>query len=916
MRQKVDFSYKKNARDAYYDIEVLHDIFTSLFMTKGYVDLWVVTDEYYDHITNEQIADAMHDFLHDDDVVKLLGEPEFRLFRFKQSDSHTDLLRLLGRFINCQTLWLDKDRNQFTNFYGWNSARYDLPMLAAANSIVSTNKKLNPSILKRASDNLINFDGPPWKSLAALTDGLSPILELGALKNKLNVASWRDGHIDVAKILKSTDDGSESRFPPGLKKEMARFGLDIVIDEAVSGPNKRLTDNEFLELIKYNGNDVLGTMLTSRNDVAAFGLSTRDTIRQMFPYTSARSTPFDKITKYTSPERDATAANIAGLVLIGPDRSKPVDYEAVSYLFPLANGTKVDLLDYMRDHEDYMHPYLYQFFDHFRGKDTRRSYDDWKVKKAQPITHNATLNVPYYRDGKPIDAYIRVSTGGAHGSVMAGLSQKTEVEILEWIKSDIGAQDSEKPTVDLTNVVHADWSSFYPVLASKLQLYTTSEGIDRYTGIIEHRIRIKEALPHLKAEWTDEHYAMQEEQNGLKFILNNATGAGNMHQKYALLPLDNKTLSMRLIGNLHIWCLAQRFVQAGAYIVSTNTDGIYVTGIDIDKADEIIKGYVDIYGMGVEPEIVDRFINRDTSNRVEYQGDKRTSVRGRLRHGDEMTFADASIGNNIPYPLVAARAALDYMNQPDWLETPYDRAKLEAIVRDLFTNSTDPQAWYHVYVGSGKRALTVNGERMGRINRVVLTVEGDNLGLESVRDLTKAEISSLILADDPYEQLSTLGYETYIDVTRADEIIAYQKQTENKEEILVPNASFDIARRMKQPAALHGKLAIRRDGEIIPLQVWKTGSLTGYTSNTGKILNTRKSLHDFDMSTLDLKAYVDWAESLLEGWKVTADIPEIGLYSIDDTVTKKTKKSRVTKKDKAIELLNSVYQSALNFVQD
>ncbi len=81
--------------------------------------------------------------------------------------------------------------------------------------------------------------------------------------------------------------------------------------------------------------------------------------------------------------------------------------------------------------------------------------------------------------------------------------------------------------------------------------------------------------------------------------MNNATGAGNQHNPYALLPVDNKTLSMRLIGNMLIWCLAQRLTQAGAYIISTNTDGIYFANMDIEESEKLIKEYVSVYGMVV-----------------------------------------------------------------------------------------------------------------------------------------------------------------------------------------------------------------------------------------------------------------------------------------------------------------------------
>src|SRR5699024_11787307 len=64
-----------------------------------------------------------------------------------------------------------------------------------------------------------------------------------------------------------------------------------------------------------------------------------------------------------------------------------------------------------------------------------------------------------------------------------------------------------------------------------------------------------------------------------------------------------------------IWYLEQRITQAGAYVIATNTDGIFLTNVSMEQAEQIARDYVEDYGMDVEPEPIDRFINRDTSDR-------------------------------------------------------------------------------------------------------------------------------------------------------------------------------------------------------------------------------------------------------------------------------------------------------------
>ena len=918
-------SHLDNPLKVHYDIEVLPDVFTNLLMTKQKITVMIVADSHYDYITDEKIIGALSYLRDDPDVIDLCeGQPEIEVRRFYESDESHDALMLdLMKFINCKTLWNDLSGYSLTEYYGWNSARYDLTMLIAAFLILQSRKhatgksKLRPRELRAVSDTLIRYEGPEW----LLYDEIESKNGIPTRQMKLfsGYAAYADGHVDLAKIAKTEDGGAESKFPPGLKKEMARYGLDIVIDESVSGESvSALTESEFLDLLRYNANDVLGTGLVGRNLIIRSSIETRDSVRKLYPYTSAKATPLDKVGVWAPAPRDATAANLAGLVLIGERRRKPVDNDAVSYKFPVPSG-EVDLLEFMKKNEAFMHPDMYAFFDHFRGKDTRTKRDFWLVSRAQPITHGAMLNVPYYRDGKPTDAYIRVSTGGAHGSVMAGLSKMSEADIRAWIRADTSAVAAEKPTIDLRNVIHIDWSSFYPVMASKMGLYKTVDGVDRYTGIIDHRIKIKDSLPRLKADWTEEHVIMQEQQMGLKFILNNATGAGNMRKKYSLLPVDNKTLSMRLCGNMHIWCLAQRLTQAGAYLIATNTDGIYITGLDLDAVNEVVNDYVELYGMDVEPEVVDRFINRDTSTRVEFEGDEIINANGRLRHGLKMHYTDHAIGRNVPYPLVAAHAALEYMKDPNWLTDPYDRSRLDAIVERLHAESETPEAWYHIQVSSGKKRLFAGDERLGRINRVVMTTDGEQLRYESANKPVKAVLNEIIKYETVEEAVEALGLDPYSPIAGRKLVSVTKDEDGNlhrNDDLRVYKLMLDLSSKLEKgdpaPKSTLPLLGLEdENGKLEQLLFWSPSSLTGYKSDKGEALNTRKSLQDFDMSKLDLKAYTDWAEDLLSGWKVTADIPEIGLKACDDTVVPRSASSRVSggvKRARALAILEKMYR--------
>ena len=971
----VDLSYKDNATTITYDIESLPDLFSIVFIHDKAVTLLFYGDARYNHITDTQLAQTMYDYMSgrgklDSFPTDSADELDYTVLRFTPEDLDNDRTRrsefrkVMFSFVGCNPLPSDKQYHlggdgDFVQYAGWNSSAYDLPLMQLIVLGLQSEKVVTPADIRVMSDALIGMSVPPWRMAEELEKSLKTRFSAVTKHNVKSYAgqsAWQDGHIDWAKIAKLTEDGGgENKFPPGLKKEMARFGFDIIEDDLVKGTTENPTDQQILDLVYYNVNDVLGTRVLGMNGKIEGLLKTRDIVRSIYPYTSARAVDFSDVA-YKSPlERDCTAATLVGSVLTQSGSSKPVDNEEVSYMFPLPDGKdedgntiyrERDLLEFMREHEPFMHPDYYAFFDHFRGKDTRLSKDEHAVINSQPVTGKAQLNIPYYRDGKPTDSYIRVSTGGAHGSVCAGLSQMTDDEVSTWIRSDRGATDAQKPTIDLEHVHHLDWSSFYPVMASKLRLYETKDGVDRYTNIIERRFAIKRSLPADKGQWTDADREKNDVQTGLKFLLNNASGAGNTHNKYALLPVDNKTLSMRLIGNQMIWVLAQRCTQAGGFIIATNTDGIFVAGLTDEKIQQVVDDYVDLYGMPVDPEVEDRFINRDTSNRIEISNGTIQALGGKLRHGENLHFADGSVGNNVPYPLASAHAAVRYMvDDPKWLEKKYDRERMRGILETIRRESKDMAPWYHVHVGSAANRLVVDGERMAKINRLVLTA-GDNaqkFWLEKKSEFTKAECRTVLHECGKGKSLSevieSLGYtitDQSRDVNPADiRVCTKQSHPSSRTKVAVPlpDDGHPSESVVADESAFNGwwrgstasTIGAPVTGDVDPddpnqwlaIKVWKPGKMTGYPSNRGAVLNTTESLEGFNLDDLDMDAYLEWAESLLDTWKVTADIPDIGVSSHDDTVSVKkegeTKKSgKKQSRDKAEKLVTWLYDNSLS----
>lgn len=936
----IDFSYKKNALKIYYDIESTPNAFTLAMIHDNAMNLMFYGDKQFtDTLTDKELIENLNIFKKKDSVLKFLTNKdpntiETNVYRYyiDDDDSISRLQADLTKIALCRPLETDikyaDEQTQFCEYHSWNGSGYDLPLIVFVKLMAARLKTgLTPLVIRKLSNMVIKLNKLKNKDAKdkLILKGTGGYIHPQTFKQNLNMALWADGHIDWAILSKGVEeDGTEDddKLPSPLKREGAKLGMDVIMDESVIDDTpKTWTKEDKDNLIDYNFNDVL--ILKVIAELNKFALEVRDVVREMYPYTSARFVPPEKLAKWTPPARDMTSANLAALVLIGPKRIKPTDYPFVKYEFPLPDGkgnfVKRDLLEYICEKEKFVHPYMKQFFEYFRGKDTSKYEDNERIKKNQPLTKGAKINIPYYRDGKPIDSYIRISSGGAHGAVMAGLSKMTETEILKWILSDKGANKKEKVTVDVENVLHIDFTSYYPFLILKLAIFMTSEGIDRYADMIDKRVDIKKDIPLDKATWLQEHIIANLMQLGLKLMLNSPSGKANTHSEYSLLPLDNKILSMRLIGNMHIWVLAQRLAQEGAYIISTNTDGLYICNMSMEKANEIVDGYIADYGMDVEPELMSRLINRDVSNRIEFVNGHIVGIGGTLAAGNtNFKMKPEFLGKNISYPLAVLDAAIKYMEQEDWLIKPYNKSfvinhleKLRA--NDDLTNNI----WSQIYQGSKARYLTLNDEKCQKINRVMLTTDGDLLGNKLLSFPTNDEIKQITseinnvrknITEIPLDKFfeNTLFTQNIDNISKL--VWIEEKKDTHKQKYWKPLNYKVIPDKL--PSDQKHRLGYFNEEEqtYLPIKLWKDGKISGYPSNRGTLCNTLESLENFNKETLDIDSYVKWVESILDNWKVTGDIPEIGLVKCDDTVIEKAKKVRVTKEMQDIIFIEELYE--------
>lgn len=963
---KPDLSFLKNPLEETYDIESTPDVFTTAFINNHALSFMLLGNEQFNDMTEDRIDEQMCLFLDKPHVQDILNISSYKdmgrhIYIYNENDpeSSKQLQKHTQSILTCHSLPHSKQYNEnkhdFTEYWGWNSSRYDMLMFVLINLWTQAKRKsgITASDIRFLSNIIIEFRGAPYRFYDYVEQKTMGLIPSNQVKFYVQLAIWSNGHIDWAKLLADTGDGgTDNVIPPGLKREMAKAGLDVIEDENIISDDSIVwSDYDKDHIIEYNFNDVLGNYYFARDEQIYAKLKVRDGIREMYPYTSAKFTKVDRIGKaYSIPERDGTESELASLMVVGPKRIRPKDNDTVSYLYPLPKEQgsdeliPQDLLNYIMEHEEFVHPYIYDFFNHFRGKDTTSSSQDKYVKATQPVNKKGQMNIPYYRDGKPIDSFIRVSTGGAHGSIMAGLSLKSEDEIEKWIKTDKKLTVDEKPTVDVRDILHIDWQSFYPTMGSKLQIYKTPEGVDRYTSVIIYRFGLKDDLKPLETtlhkgkgklsskeenEIKQKIGVLKSTEKGYKLILNATTGAGNTHKPSALLPLDNKTLSMRLIGNLLIYTLAQRLAQAGAYIISTNTDGLYICNMTKSDTQAVIDDYVSWYAMDVEPEPMARFINRDVSTRIEFKHNRTdiTALSGELKHAGQDEFGVKSFGSNVSYPLVSGNAVVEYMKQDDWLTTPYNKQFIVDYIESELKNK-NPKVWYMVHTGTKSRKLLYDGKPQQKVNRMMFTKDGKQIDSYNKGLLKKSDKltvwqqynNGVDMLDIKDSQGNIINWEEDVLLASGSEGFKMDfllKDDSNKETVYKPTNAPTNINTDKNITELVLDGTIKSDtlgyfnpvtSSWLPLKQWSVAKLSGFVTNKATILNLMTELDDFDYESLDLDVYVDWAETILQKWKATADIPEIGLVNCDDTVIKKVRTRKLTKKEQeAREMLDYLY---------
>lgn len=244
-----------------------------------------------------------------------------------------------------------------------------------------------------------------------------------------------------------------------------------------------------------------------------------------------------------------------------------------------------------------------------------------KDKDGRAIRGPEGENMAVMPDGTMICASEIPSTG----SVQKGTKQykdpvltAKEPSLFELIDSknpDRGWKLKDRYVFTSASLVnHDDFKSYYPNLLRHMRAFWNNGlGYDRYGVIYNLKekygplIKSPETSPEDKAKYTIL-------RGGTKLILNSVSGAADASFENAV-RMNNRIISMRIIGQLFTWRIAQAQTLKGARVISTNTDGLYSV-LDAEISDKALAEESKTIGVDIEPERM-YLISKDSNNRIE-----------------------------------------------------------------------------------------------------------------------------------------------------------------------------------------------------------------------------------------------------------------------------------------------------------
>ena len=207
---------------------------------------------------------------------------------------------------------------------------------------------------------------------------------------------------------------------------------------------------------------------------------------------------------------------------------------------------------------------------------------------------------------------------------------------------------------------HEDFTSYYPnMLRMMSAFWNEGLGYDRYGKIFDQKTEFGHKMKD-KSFSQDERDLYSIMREGTKLVLNSASGAGDAGFE-SNVRMNNKIISMRIIGQLFTWRIGQAQTLKGASIISTNTDGLYSAGLEAELNNKILADEAKNIHVEIEPEPI-YLISKDSNNRaeIEFEGNELGKIAG-ASGGTLSCRKGPNVKQNLAHPAIIDWALTEYL---------------------------------------------------------------------------------------------------------------------------------------------------------------------------------------------------------------------------------------------------------------
>lgn len=495
-----------------------------------------------------------------------------------------------------------------------------------------------------------------------------------------------------------------------LKQLLSQAGKNVLEYDIDFNLQRPLTRQEFTDLIRYMINDVEGTeFVFNTNEIQSVLQQHISSIEHYLPGKDGLISSSDSSL--------ATSAMTNGSKLIAPKKQKFTWELNGHYVLDfMPEQWRNELLSYASRLEEAMVSF---------NEKTASQVDVRSRLNAERVAGKEILKAveaPVIEPIKLSDTFIvKPALGGLHSKVI----------------------DAEGNAVvsRAVDVHHRDISGAYGMLALATNLFG-DQITKTYKGFMD-----------------DKFAAKKQGNKGLiaasKLMTNAPTGNADQPGSPLYNPIG--ITENRVMLQVLLYQAAKEITEAGGSVLSINTDGLFYTG-DEDVIAPVVHNWEKFWGFTLGYEHIDGYIAKDDNNRILIQDNQIVEQSGEIGH---MHFNPKQLG--------ALPRIVDYAVTT---KITNEGRSIEDIVDSYIAkNRTDLFAW--TLKATRNHKTVINYEIAQTVNRVFLTLDGDEIGnysvtKDSIEAFTNKPVSKVKLINEQIPDVlpENINRDAYIEIIK------------------------------------------------------------------------------------------------------------------------------------------------------